>query len=94
MQSSSLCCRRSLRRGAEPLLGHWEELKQGWRFPPWALGGAEGGVKCTSILPFPFLENVSRLYLHGIFWLCCSSQFFGRQPVVETRFLNIKNDLF
>ena len=36
-------------RGGEVLLGHWEELKQGGGFPPWALGGAEGGVQSSAL---------------------------------------------
>ena len=36
--------RRSLRRSGMPFLGLEEELKEEWSAPPWALGGAWGGV--------------------------------------------------
>ena len=54
---------RSLRKGAELLLGLWEELKEGWRGPPWALGGAKGGVEISSLGIGKSLRRGAELFL-------------------------------
>ena len=54
---------RSLRRGGELLLGLWEELKQGWRALPWALGGALTGVEISSLGIGRSLRRGAELFL-------------------------------
>ena len=54
---------RSLRRGAELFLGLQEELKEGWRAPPWALGGAEAGVESSSLGTGRSLRRGAELFL-------------------------------